>query len=112
MQAMVLEQFSGPLSWQEVPEPEIGPRDVLIRVAANGLCATDLKIADGLVPTVTLPHIPGHEAAGEVVAVGAATPGLQPGDHITRLSYRKLRLLRLLPPGTGKLLLRRAPHRL
>ncbi len=83
MQAMTLQQFGSPLSWQEVPEPEIGPRDVLIRVAANGLCATDLKIADGLVPTVTLPHIPGHEAAGEVVAVGAATPGLQPGDHIT-----------------------------
>ena len=83
MKAMALEQFGGPLSWREVPEPEIGPRDVLIRVAANGLCATDLKIADGLVPTVTLPHIPGHEAAGEVVAVGAATPGLQPGDHIT-----------------------------
>ena len=83
MKAMALEQFGGPLSWQEVPEPEIGPRDVLIRVAANGLCATDLKIADGLVPTVTLPHIPGHEAAGEVVAVGVATPGLQPGDHIT-----------------------------
>lgn len=83
MKAMTLEQFGSPLSWQEVPEPEIGPRDLLIRVAANGLCATDLKIADGLVPTVTLPHIPGHEAAGEVVAVGAATPGLQPGDHIT-----------------------------
>ena len=83
MKAMALEQFGGPLSWQEVPEPEIGARDVLIRVAANGLCATDLKITDGLVPTVTLPHIPGHEAAGEVVAVGAATPGLQPGDHIT-----------------------------
>ncbi len=83
MQALVLEQFQTPLTWREAPEPAIGSRDVLIRVAANGLCATDLKIADGLVPTVTLPHIPGHEAAGEVVAVGAETPGLQPGDHVT-----------------------------
>ena len=83
MKAMVLEQFQTPLTWQDVPEPDVGPRDVLIRVVANGLCATDLKITDGLVPTVPLPHIPGHEAAGEVVAVGAAVPGLQPGDHVT-----------------------------
>lgn len=83
MYAMVLEQFGHPLRWQEVPEPAIGAGEVLLRVRANGLCATDLKIAEGLVPTVSLPHIPGHEVAGEVVAVGAAVPGLQPGDHIT-----------------------------
>ena len=83
MKAMVLEQFHAPLRWQEVPEPEIGSRDVLIKVVANGLCATDLKIVDGLVPTVPLPHIPGHEAAGEVVEVGVDVPGLQPGDHVT-----------------------------
>ena len=83
MKAMVLEQFQTPLRWQDVPEPDIGPRDALVRVAANGLCATDLKISDGLVPTVPLPHIPGHEAAGEVVLVGAEVPGLQPGDHVT-----------------------------
>lgn len=83
MYAMVLEQFGQPLGWQEVPDPAIGAGEVLLRVRANGLCATDLKIAEGLVPTVSLPHIPGHEVAGEVVAVGAAVPGLQPGDHIT-----------------------------
>ncbi len=83
MKAMVLERFNTPLDWQEVPSPQCGPRDVLIKVVANGLCATDLKIAGGLVPTVPLPHIPGHEAAGEVVEVGAEVPGLQPGDHVT-----------------------------
>ena len=83
MYAMVLEQFGHPLGWREVPEPAIGDGEVLLRVRANGLCATDLKIAEGLVPTVSLPHIPGHEVAGEVAAVGAAVPGLQPGDHIT-----------------------------
>ena len=83
MYAMVLEQFGHPLRWREVPEPAIGAGEVLLRVRANGLCATDLKIAEGLVPTVSLPHIPGHEVAGEVIAVGAAVPGLQPGDHIT-----------------------------
>ena len=83
MYAMVLEQFGHPLGWREVPEPAIGDGEVLLRVMANGLCATDLKIAEGLVPTVSLPHIPGHEVAGEVAAVGAAVPGLQPDDHIT-----------------------------
>ena len=83
MYAMVLEQFGHPLRWREMPEPVIGDGEVLLRVRANGLCATDLKIAEGLVPTVSLPHIPGHEVAGEVIAVGAAVPGLQPGDHIT-----------------------------
>ena len=83
MKAMVLEQYNAPLNWQDVPEPRVGPRDVLVRVVANGLCATDLKISGGLVPTVSLPHIPGHEAAGEVVEVGSEVPGLQRGDHVT-----------------------------
>ena len=112
MKAMVLEQFHAPLRWQDVPEPDIGPRDALVRVAANGLRATDLKISDGLVPTVPLPHIPGHEAAGEVVSVGAEVPGLQPGDHVTVYSHRGLRLLRLLPQRPGKLRCDGAPHRL
>ena len=109
---MVLEQYNAPLAWQDVPEPQVGPRDVLIRVATNGLCATDLKIAGGLVPTVSLPHIPGHEAAGEVVEVGAEVPGLQRGDPRYRLSHRGLRLLRLLPQGIRELLRHRAPYRL
>jgi len=83
MKAMVLEQFNAPLKLSEVPDPRMGPRDVIIRVVANGLCATDLKISGGLVPTVPLPHIPGHEAAGEVVEVGAEVPGLQKGDRVT-----------------------------
>ena len=83
MKAMVLEQFNAPLTLSEVPDPQMGSRDVIIRVVANGLCATDLKISGGLVPTVPLPHIPGHEAAGEVVEVGAEVPGLQKGDRVT-----------------------------
>lgn len=83
MKAMVLEQFNAPLALSDVPDPQMGPRDVIIKVVANGLCATDLKISGGLVPTVPLPHIPGHEAAGEVVEVGAEVPGLQKGDRVT-----------------------------
>ena len=83
MKAMLLEQFNAPLTLGDVPDPHMGPRDVIVKVVANGLCATDLKISGGLVPTVPLPHIPGHEAAGEVVEVGSEVPGLQKGDHVT-----------------------------
>ena len=83
MKAMVLNQFQQPLALQEVPDPDFGPHDVVLRVRANGLCATDLKIADGLVPMVNLPHILGHEAAGEIVVAGSEVKSLQPGDHVT-----------------------------
>jgi 2-desacetyl-2-hydroxyethyl bacteriochlorophyllide A dehydrogenase len=82
MKAMVLEQFKQPMVWRDVPDPECGAQDVVIRVRANGLCATDLKVSDGAVSTVKLPLIPGHEVAGEVVEVGQDAVGLKPGDHI------------------------------
>lgn len=83
MKAMVLERFGEPMSWREVPDPRPGPREVLVGVRANGVCATDLKISDGVVSSVTLPHILGHEVAGEVVEVGAEVEGLEPGAHVT-----------------------------
>lgn len=83
MKAMVLEQFGKPLVWREVPQPSCGSHQVILRVQANGLCATDLKIMKGLVPTVTLPHILGHETAGEIIEVGSGVSNLQPGDHVT-----------------------------
>ena len=83
MKAMLLEQYHRDLKWTDVPDPEPGPQEVLIRVRANGVCATDLKMMDGIVPTVTLPHILGHEVAGEIEQVGSDVPGLKPGDHVT-----------------------------
>ena len=62
MHGMVLSEYKSPLSWQRVPDPKCGPWEVILRVGANGLCATDLKIADGMVPSVNLPHILGHES--------------------------------------------------
>ncbi len=83
MKAMVLERFGEPLVGRRVSDPIIGSQDVLVRVRANGVCATDLKMIEGLVPSVTLPHVLGHEVAGEVADVGADVQGLRLGDHVT-----------------------------
>ena len=83
MKAMVLDQYHNNLDWRDVPDPEFDADEVVIRVGANGLCATDLKIVEGLVPTVPLPHIMGHEVAGEIVEVGSKVQGLVLGDHVT-----------------------------
>ncbi len=82
MKAMVLEEFGKPLVWQEVPEPTIGPRQALVRSQANGLCATDLKIVDGLVKSVRKPLRLGHESAGVVVEVGAEVEAIKAGDRV------------------------------
>ena len=83
MKARVLERFGEPLVRRGVSDPTIGSQEVLVRVRANGVCATDLKMIEGLVPTVNLPHVLGHEVAGEVADVGAGVQGLRPGDHVT-----------------------------
>lgn len=64
-----------------VPDPAPGPRDVLIAVAGCGICGTDLHILEGeFAPT--LPIVPGHEFAGEVVAVGGDVSEVSVGDHV------------------------------
>ena len=64
-----------------VPDPAPGPREVVVAVAGCGICGTDLHILDGeFAPT--LPVVPGHEFAGEVVAVGAAVGELSVGDRV------------------------------
>jgi propanol-preferring alcohol dehydrogenase len=64
MRAAVLRRFSEPLEVTQVPEPEIGEDEVLVRVMATGICGTDNKIAAGAFSDTPLPHIPGHEVAG------------------------------------------------
>lgn len=67
---------------EEVAVPDIGPGELLIRVAACGVCASDLHMFDGSLPTRgPIPVIPGHEAAGTVVGVGDATVGWAEGDN-------------------------------
>jgi 2-desacetyl-2-hydroxyethyl bacteriochlorophyllide A dehydrogenase len=73
-----------PFTVEEQPVPRLDPGELLLRVAACGLCASDLHLVDGLKPPpgVTFPFTPGHEIAGEVVKVGDGVEGISPGDRI------------------------------
>lgn len=69
MRAVLIREFGAPLETAEVAVPEARPGEVLIRVRAAGICATDVKLAAGQTPPPPpLPHIPGHEIAGEVAS--------------------------------------------
>ncbi|EWC59654.1 Sorbitol dehydrogenase [Actinokineospora spheciospongiae] len=71
----------GQVEVTEVPDPTPGPRDVVVDVAACGLCGTDLHILQGeFAPT--LPIVPGHEFAGTVVALGAEVTEVRVGDRV------------------------------
>jgi threonine dehydrogenase-like Zn-dependent dehydrogenase len=68
---------------REVPTPEVGPGDVLVRMRACGICGSDaFYIARGGIPPREGATPLGHEPAGEVVEVGAMVAGLSPGDHV------------------------------
>lgn len=82
MRAMVLERQGAPLRLAEVPVPVPREGEVLIRVAACGVCRTDLHVIDGDLKDPALPLIPGHEIVGEVVesrAGGALRLGMRVG---------------------------------
>jgi alcohol dehydrogenase, propanol-preferring len=82
MRAMVLEAPGSPLQLKEVPVPEPGPQQVLVRVQACGVCRTDLHILDGELRKPKLPLIPGHQIAGSVVKKGAEVGQFEPGDRV------------------------------
>ncbi|WP_335980419.1 MULTISPECIES: zinc-dependent alcohol dehydrogenase family protein [Streptomycetaceae] len=71
----------GQVGIETVDDPTPGPGEVVVQVAACGLCGTDLHILQGeFAPT--LPIVPGHEFAGEIVAVGSQVRGLSAGDRV------------------------------
>ena len=83
MRAMLLEAAGKPLRLEERAEQGTpGPGQVLIRVAACGVCRTDLHILDGELDGPKLPLIPGHEIVGQVAALGAGVAALKPGDRV------------------------------
>jgi Zn-dependent alcohol dehydrogenase len=72
---------SQPLEIVELELDPPGPGELLIRVGAAGLCHSDLSVINGSRPRV-MPMVLGHEAAGEVVEVGAGVHAFAPGDHV------------------------------
>jgi acryloyl-coenzyme A reductase len=86
VKAIVLRHPGSPaeaLKLEEVPDPSPGPRDVVISVQACGVCYHDVSVRAGVLRAgVAMPCIPGHEVAGEVVAVGSAVNGFRVGDRV------------------------------
>jgi propanol-preferring alcohol dehydrogenase len=76
MHAMVLKQVGSPLEWAELPDRQPGPGEIRVKVAACGVCRTDLHVVAGELPHPQVPIIPGHEIAGRVDAVGRGVEGL------------------------------------
>ncbi len=81
MKAALLIEPGKPLEIHDVDIGEPGPREVLIKTKAVGLCRSDLHFVDGVYP-YPLPTIPGHEAAGVVEAVGSEVGHVAVGDHV------------------------------
>jgi propanol-preferring alcohol dehydrogenase len=73
---------SGRVELQTLADPSPGPGQVLLAVRACGVCRTDLHVVDGELPAPKVPVVPGHEIAGEVVAVGSGTAGIAPGHRL------------------------------
>jgi len=85
IRAAVLEEFGQPLVVQEVDLAEPRAGEVLVRLAACGVCHTDLYTASGADPTGYAPCVLGHEGAGVVEAVGEGVTLVAPGDHVITL---------------------------
>ena len=82
MRAMVLKRAPGELQLEELPRPEPGPGQLLVRVHACGVCRTDLHVVDGELSEPKLPLVPGHEVVGRVAAVGAGVDGFEQGARV------------------------------
>jgi S-(hydroxymethyl)glutathione dehydrogenase/alcohol dehydrogenase len=85
IRAAVLEEFGRPLVVQEVELAEPKPNEALVRLAACGVCHTDLYTASGADPSGYAPAVLGHEGAGVVEAVGSDVTLVSPGDHVVAL---------------------------
>ncbi|MFZ5781811.1 MAG: alcohol dehydrogenase AdhP [Pseudomonadota bacterium] len=83
MKAAVVHEFHKPLVIEEVPVPSVGDGQVLVKIAATGVCHTDLHAAHGDWPVKPRPpFIPGHEGVGEVAAVGRGVRYVKEGDRV------------------------------
>ena len=83
MRALVFEQYAGPLEVRTVADPTPSVAGVVVRVGATGVCRSDWHGWQGHDPDIRLPHVPGHELAGTVEAVGAGVDRWHVGDRVT-----------------------------
>ena len=83
MKAAFYEKFGGPIDIVSLQDPEPAENGVVVRVAASGLCLSDWHGWMGHDPDIRLPHVPGHELSGTVVAVGKGVVNWKEGDRIT-----------------------------
>ncbi|MGW8226644.1 MAG: zinc-dependent alcohol dehydrogenase family protein [Anaerolineales bacterium] len=83
MRAAIYEEFKTPLTIQNVPDPIPDEQGVVIEVKATGLCLSDWHGWMGNDPDVSVPHVPGHELAGQIAAVGSQVTRWQVGDRVT-----------------------------
>jgi len=83
VRALLYEAFGGPLEVREVAAPEPAPGGVVVSVGATGICRSDWHAWQGHDADVRLPHVPGHELAGSVAAVGAGVRRWRVGDRVT-----------------------------
>src|SRR5580704_15128390 len=82
MRVMMLEAPGQLLRAADVPVPQPGDTQVLLKVAACGVCRTDLHIVDSELPNPKLPLIPGHEIVGTVAKCGRQVQRFKPGDRV------------------------------
>lgn len=82
MKAVRLVEVGQPLEMEGIPVPPVGPRDVLVRVKAAGICHSDVHYRAGTSPVRDVPVTPGHEVAGVIEEVGADVTSVSPGDRV------------------------------
>jgi propanol-preferring alcohol dehydrogenase len=82
MRAMVLKKLGSALEWTDLADRQPGPGEIRVKVAACGVCRTDLHVVDGELPGPKVPIIPGHEIVGRIDAIGAGVEGLSLGERV------------------------------
>jgi propanol-preferring alcohol dehydrogenase len=82
MQAMVLKKLRTALEWTDLADRRPGAGEIRVKVAACGVCRTDLHVVDGELPNPHIPIIPGHQIVGRIDAIGAGVEGLNMGERV------------------------------
>lgn len=82
MKAMRLPCGGSPLELVDMPVPEPGPGQILVKVSACGVCRTDLHVVDGDLTEPKLPIVPGHEVVGRIAALGDGVAGRREGERV------------------------------